>query len=59
MTIALGAVSSRYLQGSADWQLFVFYWFGVLCVTVLCVASYVVLHRLFPKVLSFVTGNRS
>lgn len=59
MTIALGAVSSRYLQGSADWQLFVFYWCGVACVTALCVASYVVLHRLCPKVLSFVTGNRS
>ena len=60
MTIALGAVSSRYLQGdTADWQLFVFYWCGVLCVTALCVVSYVVMHRLFPKVLSFVTGNRS
>ena len=59
MTIALGAVSSRYLQGIADWQMFVFYWCGVLCVTALCVASYVVMHRLCPKVLSFATGYRS
>lgn len=59
MTIALGTVSSRYLQGMADWQMFVFYWCGVLFVTVLCVATYVIMHRLCPKVLSFVTGNRS
>ena len=59
MTLALGAVSARYLQGIADWQMFVFYWFGVLFITALCVVIYAVLHRLCPKVLSFVTGNRS
>ena len=59
MTLALGAVYSRYLRGLADCQLFVFYWCGVLCITALCVALFAILHRLCPKVLSIVTGNRS
>lgn len=59
MTIALGAVFARFLTGISDWQMFVFYWSGVLCVTAVCVVSYVILHRLCPKVLSFVMGNRS
>lgn len=59
MTIALGTVFARYLSGIEDWQMFVFYWLGVLCITALCVVSYAFLHRLCPKVLSFVTGNRS
>lgn len=59
MTIALGTVFARYLSGIVDWQMFVFYWLGVLCITILCVVSYAILHRLCPKVLSFVTGNRS
>jgi peptidoglycan/LPS O-acetylase OafA/YrhL len=59
MTIAFGAVFARYLSGIEDWQMFVFYWCGVLCITVLCIVSYALLHRLCPKVLSFVTGNRS
>lgn len=59
MTIALGAVFARFLTGISDWQMFVFYWCGVLCITALCVVSYAFLHRLCPKVLSFVTGNRS
>ena len=59
MTIAFGAILSRHLQGIADWQMFVYYWCGVLCVTAICVVSYVILHRLCPKILSFVMGNRS
>ena len=58
MTLAIGAVVSRYLKDISDWQMFVFYWCGVLCVTALCVVSYAILYRLCPKVLSFVTGNR-
>lgn len=59
MTIALGTVFTMFLKDVADWQLFAFYWCGVLCITILCVVSYVVLHRLCPQVLSFITGNRS
>ena len=59
MTLVLGAVSIRYLQDVADGQMFVFYWCGVLCVTAMCVVIYVVLRRLCPGVLSFITGNRS
>ena len=59
MTIAIGTLAARYLLKMSDWHVFVFYWLCVLFVTALCVVSYVVLHRLFPKVLSFVTGNRS
>lgn len=59
MTLVLSAVTTRYLQGINDWLMFVYYWCGVLCVTALCVVIYVVLHRLCPGVLSFVTGNRS
>jgi peptidoglycan/LPS O-acetylase OafA/YrhL len=58
MTIAFGTISARYLQEAPDWQVFVYYWCIVLCVTALCVISYVILHRMCPKVLSFVTGNR-
>ena len=58
MTLAFGNISARYLQEAPDWQVFVYYWCTVLCVTALCVISYVILHRMCPKVLSFVTGNR-
>jgi len=59
MTIAFGTISARYLQKAPDWQVFVYYWCIVLCITALCVISYTILHRLCPKVLSFTTGNRS
>ena len=59
MTLAFGNISARYLQEAPDWLVFVYYWLTVLCITALCVISYVILHRLCPKVLSFITGNRS
>lgn len=59
MTIAFGTISARYLLEASDWLVFVYYWCTVLCITVLCVISYVILHRLCPKVLSYITGNRS
>lgn len=59
MTIAFGTISARYLLEASDWQVFVYYWCIVLCITALCVISYVILHRLCPKLLSFITGNRS
>lgn len=59
LTIAFGTISARYLLEASDWLVFVYYWFTVFSVTALCVISYVVLHRLCPKVLSFITGNRS
>ena len=59
MTVTVGASSARYLRDLPGWQVFVFYWTVVLLVTTLCVGSYVIFHRLCPKVLSFVTGNRS
>ena len=59
MTIAFGTISAKYLLEAPDWLVFVYYWFTVLCITTLCVISYVILHRLCPKVLSFITGNRS
>jgi len=59
MTIAFGTIFAKYLLETPDWLVFVYYWFTVLCVITLCVISYVILHRLCPKVLSFVTGRRS
>lgn len=59
MTIAFGTISARYLLEAPDWLVFVFFGCTVLCATALCVFSYVVLHRLCPKVLAFATGNRS
>ena len=59
MTIVFGTVLARHFSGIADWQMFVFYWCGVVSITALCVFSYAILHRLCPKLLSFVTGNRS
>ena len=59
MTIAFGTIFAKYFLEAPDWLIFVYYWCTVLCVIALCVISYVILHRLCPKVLSFVTGSRS
>lgn len=57
--IVIEMMSARYIAGFSDMQLFTFYWFTVLFVTALCVVSYAIMHWLCPRLLSFVTGNRS
>ncbi|MBQ3945541.1 MAG: acyltransferase family protein, partial [Alphaproteobacteria bacterium] len=59
ITIVIGMMSASYLADIPDWLVFVFYWLSFLSVITLCVVSYAIMHWLCPRLLSYVTGNRS
>ena len=59
LTIAVGNVANRLLSQSADWQILLFYFLSVIGVIVICVLSYMMLHKWFPRFVSFSTGSRA
>ena len=59
LTLVVESVSERYLQQSSDFVLLGYYWLSVILVTAICLVTYVAMARLFPNMLSYVTGSRS
>lgn len=59
LTIVLEKVSWRFLQYMSELQILLYYFISVICITLICVFSYMILHHLFPRFMSFTTGSRS
>lgn len=59
LIIAIEKTSAHLLWNLNDWQLLFFYFICVICVTTICVFSYIGLNKLYPQFLSIITGNRT
>ena len=59
LTIVVGAFGTSFFSKSHDWQILLFYCLSVLGISIICVLSYVVLHKWFPCFVSFLTGGRA
>lgn len=58
LAIALRKLCIQYWGNVSDVTHFFLYWMTFVIVVTLCLLSYAIMNRLFPKFVSFATGNR-
>lgn len=59
LTIVVKKISAYFIVYLQDWQVLGFYFLSVICVTAICVFSYMISNKLYPQFLSIITGNRT
>lgn len=58
LAIALRRLCMHYFGTVSDVTHFILYWMTFIVVVTLCLLSYAIMNRLFPKFVKFATGNR-
>lgn len=58
LAIALRRLCMHYFGTVSDVTHFILYWMTFIVVVTLCLLSYTIMNRLFPKFVKFATGNR-